>query len=420
VKTSQETGTLLEHLFRHQAGRITAHLTRLLGSARLDLAEEIVQEAMLRALQTWPYQGVPENPPAWLFRTARNAAMDVVRHESMVERKQTSIKAQMNWDPGPLDDELLGDGLRDDELRMIFMCCHPEIPRDSSVALSLKTAGGFSVREIARAFLTEEPTIAQRLVRAKRQIRERGLTFDLPRGAELKQRLTAVLEVLYFIFNEGYTAHEGEDLVRRDLCFEALRLACLIASSSSAEPRVHALVSVMAFQSARLPARVDALGDLVLLEDQDHTLWDRELVDLGFHHFDLSMRGDEVSEYHVQAAIASIHVQAINAQGPRDWPAILSLYDQLWEMNGSPVVALNRAVAVAKVRGPAQALAAIEPLIANPALREYYLLLAVRGHLLLELDRHGEAADCYKAALQCRCSEPERRLLRRKLAECAG
>jgi RNA polymerase sigma-70 factor, ECF subfamily len=415
VKTSQETGTLLEHLFWHQAGRMTAHLTRLLGSVRLDLAEEIVQEAMLRALQTWPYQGVPENPPAWLFRTARNAAMDVVRHESMVERKQPAVKAQMDWDPGPLDDELLGDGLRDDELRMIFMCCHPEIPRDSSVALSLKTAGGFSVREIARAFLTEEPTIAQRLVRAKRQIRERGLSFELPRGAELKQRLTAVLEVLYFIFNEGYTAHEGEDLMRRDLCFEALRLACLIASSSSAEPRVHALAAVMAFQAARLPARVDALGDLVLLEDQDHTLWDRGLIDLGFHHFNLSMDGAEVSEYHVQAAIASLHVQ----ESP-DWRAILSLYDQLWEMNGSPVVALNRAVAVAKVRGPAEALAAIEPLTANPALREYYLLLAVRGHLLLELERREEAAACYEAALQCRCSEPERRLLRRKLAECAG
>ncbi len=409
----EDAGVLIEHLFRHQAGRMTAHLTRLLGSARIDLAEEIVQEAMLRALQTWPYQGVPENPPAWLFRTARNAAMDVVRHESMAERKLANSAEQMNWDPGPLDDELVGEDLRDDELRMIFMCCHPEIPRDASVALSLKTAGGFSVREIARAFLTEEATIAQRLVRAKRQIRERGLRFELPRGAELKQRLTAVLEVLYFVFNEGYTAHEGEDLVRRDLCLEALRMTCLIASSSSAEPRVHALAAVMSFQSARLPARVDALGDLVLLEDQDHSLWDRKLIDLGFHHFNLSMDGDEVSEYHVQAAIASLYVQ----EAP-DWRAILSLYDQLWEMNGSPVVALNRAVAVAKVRGPAAALAAIEPLIANPALREYYLLLAVRGHLLLELERREEAASCYRAALECRCSEPERRLLRRKLAEC--
>jgi len=395
---------------------MTAHLTRVLGSAGLDLAEEIVQEAMLRALQTWPYQGVPENPPAWLFRTARNAAMDVVRREGMVERKRQDIQAEssaaaeLDWDTGLLDFEI-----QDDELRMIFMCCQPDIPRDSSVALSLKTAGGFSVREIARAFLTEEATIAQRLVRAKRQIRDRGLSLDLPRGAELKQRLTPVLEVLYFIFNEGHTAHEGEDLVRRDLCFEALRLARLIASSPSAEPRVDALVAVMAFQAARLPARVDAFGDLVLLEDQDHALWDRELIALGFHHFSLSMAGDEVSEYHTQAAIAAIHIQ----EAP-DWPAILSLYDQLWEMNGSPVVALNRAVAVAKVRGPAEALAAIEPLIADPMLREYYLLLAVRGHLLLELERREEAAACYQAALKCRCSEPERRLLRRKLEECAG
>ena len=410
-----QTRELLEHLFRHQAGRMTAHLTRLLGSARLDLAEELVQEAMLRALQTWPYQGVPENPPAWLFRTARNAALDVVRHESMAGRKQQDLSAassaapaEHDWDAGLMDLEI-----QDDELRMIFMCCHPEIARDASVALSLKTAGGFSVREIARAFLTEEATIAQRLVRAKRHIRERGLSLELPRGAELKQRLTAVLEVLYFVFNEGYTAHEGEDLVRRDLCFEALRLARLIASSSSAEPRVHALTAVMAFQSARLPARVDALGDLVPLEDQDRSQWDRESIALGFHHFNLSMAGDQVSEYHVQAAIASMHVQ----ESP-DWRAILSLYDQLWEMNGSPVVALNRAVAVAEVRGPSEALAAIEPLIANPLLREYYLLQAVRGHLLLELERREEAAACYQAALKCRCSEPERRLLRRKLAEC--
>jgi RNA polymerase sigma-70 factor (ECF subfamily) len=411
---------LLEHLFRHQAGRMTAHLTRLLGSARLDLAEEIVQEAMLRALKTWPYQGVPENPPAWLFRTARNAAMDVVRHEGMAARKLADAAQHMDWDPGPLDDELAGDELRDDELRMIFMCCHPEIPRDSSVALSLKTAGGFSVREIARAFLTEEATIAQRLVRAKRHIRERGLSFDLPHGPELKQRLTAVLEVLYFIFNEGYAAHEGEDLIRRDLCSEALRLTSLIASSSSTEPRVHALAAVMAFQSARLPARVDALGDLVLLEDQDHSRWDKRLIALGFHHFNLSMMGEDVSEYHVQAAIASIHIQALHVQAPTDWRAILKLYDQLLEMNGSPIVALNRAVAVARVRGAAEALATVEPLIANPALREYYLLLAVRGHLLLELNRREEAAACYRAALQCRCSEPERRLLRRKLNECEG
>jgi RNA polymerase sigma-70 factor, ECF subfamily len=416
VARASETGELLEHLFRQMAGRITAHLARLLGSARLDLAEEIAQEAMLRALEVWPFQGVPENPPAWLFRTARNLALDLLRKERMVERKHRDLRPE---EFAPAENLDLDSELRDDELRMILMCCHPEIPRDASVALSLKTVGGFSVREIARAFLTEEATVAQRLVRAKRQIRDRGVTLDLPRCEELKARLDGVLEALYFVFNEGYAAHEGEDLIRRDLCFEALRLATLVAASSLGSPRAHALLAMMALQSARLPARVDALGDLVLLEDQDSTLWDRQLIALGFHHFDLSMAGDDVSEYHVQAAIAAQHIRGGMAR-EMDWPAILRLYDQLLEMSGSPVVALNRAVAVAKVHGAPEALAAIDPLTASPSLREYYLLLAARGHFLLELNRKEEAAACFRAALEQRCSEPERRLLRRKLKECAS
>lgn len=408
------TGELLEHLFRQMAGRMTAHLARLLGSARLDLAEEFSQEAMLRALEAWPFQGVPENPPAWLFRTARNLALDHLRRERMLERKHTELGAASSTAPElpEFDNEV-----RDDELRMILMCCHPEIPREASIALSLKTAGGFSVREIARAFLTEEAAVAQRLVRAKRQIRDRGVTLDLPHGEALKARLDAALQVLYFIFNEGYAAHEGEDLIRRDLCFEALRLASLIAASPLASPRAHALVAMMAFDSARLPARVDALGDLVLLEDEDHSLWDRELIALGFHHLDLSMAGEEVSEYHVQAAIGAQHIRG-GIAGAMDWPAILQLYDQLLEMSGSPVVALNRTVAVAKVHGPERALEAIEPLATDPSLREYYLLLAARGHFLLDLNRREEAAACFRGALAQRCSEPERRLLRRKLHQC--
>lgn len=413
----EPTGELIEHLFREMAGRMTSHLARLLGSARLDLAEEIAQEAMLRALQSWPYQGVPENPPAWLFRTARNLALDQLRRERMTDRKHQDLHPEDSIPAPDADFEELDDEFRDDELRMILMCCHPEIPRESSVALSLKTAGGFSVREIARAFLAEEAAIAQRLVRAKRQIRDRGVTLDLPHGEELKSRLDAALETLYFIFNEGYAAHEGEDLIRRDLCVEALRLARLMAASSLASPKVHALTALLALESARLPARVDALGDLVLLEDQDHSLWDQQLIALGFHHFSVSISGDELSEYHVQAAIAAEHIRG-GITGAMDWPSILHHYDQLLEMSGSPVVALNRAVAVAKVRGAEYALAELEPLLADPALREYYLLLAARGHFLLELCRREEAAECFRAALNLRCSEPERRLLRKKLKEC--
>jgi RNA polymerase sigma-70 factor (ECF subfamily) len=310
--------------------------------------------------------------------------------------------------PGDPDFE---EQLRDDELRMMFMCSHPDLARDASVALSLKIVGGLSVREIARAFLVDVTVIEQRIVRAKRQIRDRGLTLAMPGRLELSPRLDAVIDVLYFIFNEGYTAHEGADLIRHDLCFEALRLGQLVASSSIADPKVDALVAVMALQAARLPARVDEAGDLILLEDQDRSRWDAGLIALGFHYFDRSIRGESVSEYHIQAAIAAAHAKR------SDWPEILRLYDQLLELRPSPVVALNRAVAVAKVHGAAEGLAAIEPLVQDSKLREYYLLLAVRGHLLFELGRRAEAAQCFRAALELRCTEPERRFLRRKLAK---
>jgi RNA polymerase sigma-70 factor (ECF subfamily) len=399
---------------------MVAHLTRLLGPRNLSLAEETVQEAMLRALQTWPYQGLPENPAAWLFRVAHNAAIDAVRRNQVLGEKTDAIVAELTRAavvaPGHPEIE---EQLRDDELRMIFMCCHPEISRDARVALSLKTVGGFSVREISRAFLADDATIAQRLVRARRQIREQRLTLDMPGGRELTERLDSVLDVLYFMFNEGYAVHEGEALIRQDLCVEALRLARLVASSSIAEPRVHALVALMALQTARLPARVDEAGDLVLLEDQDRGRWDPHLIGLGFHHFDRSMAGGGVSEYHVQAAIAATHARA-SVSASIDWPLILDLYDQLMAINPSPVVELNRAVAVAKVRGAADALAAIAPLEKDPKLRDYYLRLAVRGHLLLELGRRVEAGASFRAALECPCSEPERRFLKRKLEDCGA
>jgi len=408
---------LLEHLFRRQAGRMVAHFTRLLGPAHLNLAEDAVQEAMLRALESWPYDGVPENAAAWLFRTAHNVAIDAIRRSRLLGEKTDSIVAEFMRSatvvPGDPDSE---EQLRDDELRMIILCCHPALKRDASVALSLKTVGGFSAREIARAFLAEEAAIAQRLVRARRQLREGSVTFEMPRGGELQDRLGSVLDVLYFMFNEGYAAHEGEALIRQDLCFEALRLGCLVASSSIATPRVHALVALMALQAARLPARVDELGDLVQLEFQDRSRWDSNLIALGYHHLDRSMEGDDVSDFHVQAAIAATHARASDSQSV-DWRLILRLYDKLLAINPSPVVALNRAVAVAKVDGPAEALAVVEKLDGNPKLGDYHLLLAVRGHLLQEVGRHAEAAGCFRAAIECPCSEPERRFLRRKLAQ---
>jgi len=415
VSTATETGALIEHLFRHQAGRMVAYFTRLFGPAHIDLAEETVQQAMVRALQTWPYQGVPENPGAWLFRVARNSAIDAIRRDKSLAGDE-ALAEMTSADSSP-SDPLIEEQLRDDELRMIFMCCHTDLSRETSVALSLKTVGGFSVREIARAFLSEDTAVAQRLVRAKRQIREHGMSLDMPTGDELKRRLDSVLEVIYFIFNEGYAAHEGQDLIRQDLCTEALRLGSLVAASSISTPRVHALVALMALQAARLPARVDQAGDLVLLEKQDRNRWDRSLIGLGFYHFDQSMAGDEVTEYHAQAAIAATHARAGDSESI-EWPLILEFYDQLFAMNPSPVVALNRAVAVAKVHGPAQALAEIKQLEQEQKLQQYYLLLAVRGHLLLELGRAAEAADNFRAALELPCSEPERRFMRRRLDAC--
>lgn len=405
---------MLEHLFRHQSGRILAHLTRHLGPARLQLAEEAFQEAMLRAWQSWPYQGMPDNAAGWLFRVARNAAIDALRRDHTGGQKHAEMVDALSVPADEIPD--LEAQLRDDELRLVFMCCHPRIPRDGRVVLSLQVAGGFNVREIARAFLAEDAAIRQRLVRARRQICEQHLTLDMPRGRDLQRRLDSVLEVIYLMFNEGYAAHEGEDLIRTDLCYEALRLGQLIATSSIAAPRAHALMALMALQAARLPARTNSAGDLILLEDQDRSRWDQSLLAIGFRHFDRSIAGDEVSVYHVQAAIAATHARAADRESI-DWLSILRLYDQLLAMNPSPVVALNRAVALARVEGPVAAMRSIEALAEDSRMTGYYLYLAVRGHLLLELDRQPEASECFQAALACRCSEPERRFLRRKAGQ---
>jgi len=393
---------------------MVSHFAQLVGPAHLQIAEDAVQEAMLRALQTWPYSGIPENASGWLFRVAHNAILDALRQSRLHGEKAAEFVRMAGTVTG---EPALGDGLNDDELRMIVLCCHPALSHEASVALSLKIVGGFGVREIARAFLVDETAIAQRLVRAKRQIRDQRLTLELPDEHELRLRLGAVLEVLYFLFNEGYTAHAGENLIRAEFCGEALRLAQLVAASPIATPQTHALVALMAFQAARLPARVDDKGDLVLFEFQDRSRWDDRLVAIGFRHFDRSMEGDEITEYHAQAAIAATYARAADPQSI-DWPAVLLLYDQLLTINPSPVIALNRAVAVAKVHGPAEALRTIELLDEHPRMKDYHLLLAVRGHLLRDLERWDEAATSYRAALLLGCSQPERRFLCGKLEEC--
>src|SRR5580698_283397 len=410
-----DSPVLLEHLFRRESDRIVAWLAGLLGSVHLQLAEDAAQEAMLRAAQTWSFQGIPPRPEAWLFRTAYNYAISSVRRGAVFRGKADALVAALETGTQPILDLDREQSLRDDELRMVFMCCHPKLAPDAQVALSLKLVGGFSTEEIARIFLSDPNTIAQRLVRAKRLIREKNLTVAMPSKAHLEQRLNSVLKVIFLMFSGGYAAHSGEDLIRSDVCLEALRLGQLVASSSMGAPRVDALVALMALQAARLPARTDTTGNLVLLEEQDRKLWDNDLIALGFFYFDRSIAGEEISEWHVQAAIAATYASAASS-AEIDWTTILEHYDQLMEMTDSPVVALNRAVVVMKVHGAKASLAALAPLAGNKALQKYHLLPATQGHVLAALGRLEEARAAFSAALECDCTLPERRFLQRRLA----
>jgi len=410
-----DSALAVDHLFRHQSGRLVATLTRIFGPRRLDLAEEVVQDALLKALELWPYEGIPGNPSAWLIQVAKNRALDVIRREVSLAGKLPDL-ARAFPDHSMPDTRPEFD---DDQLAMMFLCCHPALGRDLRVALTLKTVAGFSVREIARAFLAEEATIAQRLVRGKRQIRDQQIEFEMPIAAELQTRLDSVLEVLYLLFNEGYAAHEGESLLRADLCQEAIRLARLMGSHPAADlPKTHALLALLLLQASRLPARVNADGDLFLLRDQDRTLWDPELIAEGLRELDRSAEGDELTAYHLQAGIAAQHALA-SSYDATDWREISEQYDQLYELEPNPVVALNRAIALSRWKGAEAGLEALREVEQHPALSHYHLLPAALGELSSELGRHDQAAAYYRSALDCVCTEPERRLLLDRLARAA-
>jgi RNA polymerase sigma factor (sigma-70 family) len=414
----QPVKELVEHLFRHESGAMLAWLCRVFGLKQIDLAEEVVQDTMLQALRQWSFAGVPAEPAAWLRRTARNRAIDILRRQSAFHKREPVLAEMFEARQQAAGAATLDDPIADDQLAMMFASCHPAIPADARVALTLKTVSGFSVVEIARAFLMPQATIAQRLVRAKRLLVESGIELSVPPAAELGQRLDSVLQALYLVFNEGYTAHHGEDLVRQDLCSEAVRLAQHLAGdSSTARPKVHALLALMLLQGSRLPARVDARGDLLLLPAQDRTLWDTGLIAEGMRHLEESSTGDELTTYHIQAAIAAVH-----AASPRhedtDWHYLVDLYDQLDSMEPSPIVRLNRAVALGMASGPDAGLSALAAIENDRSLANYYLLPAVRADMLVRLGRFEEAAANYRRALELPCSEPERRFLARRLEAC--
>jgi RNA polymerase sigma-70 factor (ECF subfamily) len=410
---------LVEHLFRHQAGQMLAALTHIFGLENLDLAEEVVQEALLQALRVWPYEGIPDDPRAWLVRAARNKALDVLRRQASFHRKEHELRERLKDRQSRVDvtDSPDTGELQDEQLAMIFVCCDPALPSEARVALTLKAVSGFSVAEIARAFLCEEPTIAQRLVRAKRRIREAGVTLAVPSQPQIASRLDSVLQVLYLLFNEGYGAHTGENLVRDDLCGEAIRLAQLLASRpDTGIPKVHALLALFYLQAARLETRVDGEGNLLLLAEQERSEWDRGLLARGVEQLEQAAQGDELSEYHLQAVIAAVHATSASF-ADTDWPCLVELYDQLLAIAPSPVVALNRAIAQSMVSGPELALASLDALSGEPAMKSYYLLPAVRADFLRRLGRSAEAAVSYQEALSYPCTEPERRFLLRRVYE---
>jgi RNA polymerase sigma-70 factor, ECF subfamily len=409
----------VERVFREERGRILATLIRLVGD--IDLAEESLASALEAALVQWPGGGTPDKPRAWLIRAARNKAVDRLRRGALFEEKRTALEMEALTmasapDATPADEEPV-----DDRLRLIFTCCHPSLAIEAQVALTLRTLGGLETEEIARAFLVPAATMAQRLVRAKAKIRQAGIPYRVPDPDELPARLDAVLAVIYLVFNEGYAASSGSTPVRREICEEAIRLGRLLVELMPAAAEARALLALMLLSDARRDARVGAGadGDVILLEDQDRSRWDRAAITEGLGLIDGTLRAAFPGPYALQAAIAGVHAQSERAE-ETDWVQIVGLYTLLAELYPSPVVSLNHAVAIAMATGPAEGLRRIDALAASGVLADYHLLPAARADLLRRLGRFAEAAAAYRQALALAGNESDRRFLQRRLIEVGG
>jgi len=402
--------------FREEWGQVVATLIRVTGD--WDLAEECAQDAFAQALDRWRRDGIPRRPGAWLTTTARNRALDVLRREAVGAAKLREV-AVLGRDEGPYDPEYDGDdsGVEDDRLRLVFTCCHPALPIEARVALTLRTLAGLTTPEIARAFLVPEATMAQRLVRAKKKIRNAGIPYRVPPAHLLPERTTGVLGVVYLLFNEGYAATSGAELVRTNLCAEAIRLARVLARLMPDEPEVLGLLALLLLHDARRHTRVDAEGELVTLEDQDRTAWDRAEVDEGAALLETALRRGRPGPYQIQAAIAACHTAAPTAE-ETDWADVAGLYGELERFVPSAVVRLNRAVAVGMAQHPDAGLELVAELEQSGELADYHLLPATRADLLRRSGRTTEAADAYERALELVENAAERRFLERRLAEC--
>ncbi|HEV7483730.1 MAG TPA: RNA polymerase sigma factor [Solirubrobacterales bacterium] len=412
------TNRAIEAVWRIESARLVAGLARLVRD--VGLAEDLAQDALVAALERWPRSGVPDNPGAWLMATAKNRAIDLARRRTTFERKQEELARdvglRMAMDRSEFD-AAVDDEVGDDLLGLIFTCCHPVLSREARVALTLRLLGGLSTPEIARAFLVKEATIAQRLVRAKRTLRDANVPFEVPRGEELAARLPSVLEVIYLVFNEGYAASAGEDWIRPALCEEALRLGRILAALAPAEPEAHGLIALLEIQASRARARLGPGGEPVLLLEQDRGRWDLLLIGRGLRALERAeaLRGP-LGPYGLQAAIAACHARA-REPGETDWVRIAALYDALSQIAPSPIVELNRAVAVGFAFGPEAGLELLDTIAEEPSLREYHLLPSVRGDLLAKLGRGDEAAAEFRRAAALTENERERGLLLGRAAE---
>jgi RNA polymerase sigma-70 factor, ECF subfamily len=421
--TATDTHRAIEAVFKIEQAKLIAGLTRMVRD--IGLAEELAQDALVVALEQWPKSGIPDNPGAWLMTTAKRKAIDQLRRNKLHERKaeQLGYELEIEQDTAEPDlDAALDDQIGDDLLRLVFISCHPILSPDAQAALTLRLLGGLTANEIARAFLVPEPTIQQRIVRAKRLLSDKRVPFEVPRGAELEMRLAAVLSVIYLIFNEGYAATAGEDWMRPQLCQEALRLGRILAELAREEPEVHGLVALMEIQASRFGARIGPSGEPVLLLDQDRAHWDQLLIRRGLAALDRTealnaASGRTAGPYALQAAIAACHARARSA-GETDWAKIVGLYTKLGEIVPSPVIELNRAVALAMVFGPEAGLALVDALAADGALGNYHLLPSVRGDLLRRLGRFDEARTEFERAAALTQNERERKLLLNRAVAC--
>jgi len=412
-----------DHLFRREAGRMVATLTRIFGVHNLALAEDVVQDAFCRALEVWKFRGVPENPSAWLMATAKNRALDVVRRERTARTFAPELGRllESEWTLVPVVEELFGaTAIKDDQLRMMFSCCHPRLPEEPQVALVLHILCGFSVSEIASAFVSSHAAIEKRISRAKKVLAASKKLFDIAGDDDFSRRLPAVQRALYLLFNEGYHGASPESAVRAELCQEAMRLTGLLLDHPlAATPATHALAALMCLHAARSPARVDSAGQLMSLFDQDRSRWDLRLAAEGQRLLDLSATGTELTEYHIEAAIASVHATALHAEDT-DWGKIVSLYDTLMAIRPSPVVALNRAIAIAQLEGPERGLEEIHAIAGSDRLAAYPFYFAALAELELRSGRQQAAHEHFQTALAIARNPMERQFLQRRVAACTN